>query len=74
MLIFKETSNGLQIHDLETGEMLRRIYSVGGTIDDVFGSRNSEEVFFVTSSMVNPGTVNVLDVSKDDSSYEVHVQ
>ncbi|XP_024373038.1 uncharacterized protein [Physcomitrium patens] len=61
----------LQIHDLETGDFIRRLPIEIGTVNSTSGSRRDPEVFFNFTSFLTPGTVYRCDLSAPEPEPQV---
>lgn len=61
----------LQIHDLETGEFIRRLPIEIGTVNATSGTRNDPEIFFNFTSFLTPGTVYRCDLSAPEPEVQV---
>lgn len=61
----------LQIHDLETGEFIRRLPIEIGTVNATSGTRYDPEIFFNFTSFLTPGTVYKCDLSAAEPKLQV---
>lgn len=61
----------LQIHDLETGDFIRRLPLEIGTVKATSGTRKDPEIFFNFTSFLTPGTVYRCDLSAPEPEAQV---
>jgi hypothetical protein len=57
---------------LESGKVLQNVPLPICSIDGVHGRLKSHELFFKISSLINPGAIYFMDMSKESPEPEVH--
>jgi hypothetical protein len=67
----QDVKNVMQIHDLESGKVLQNIPLPICSVDGVHGRFKSHELFFKISSLINPGAIYFMDMSKESPEPEV---
>ena len=69
----EDVKNVLQIHNLNTGEFVYKFPLEIGSIVGVSGKKTHTEMFYKFSSMVNPGTIYRVDLTKNPPTSKVMI-